>query len=75
MTLSIADRPWRKWALRAIAGFLLVYMLGAFGIPTLVAYVAVVIAVVADALRTAKQSRRDEPASPRWKSERGERIH
>jgi hypothetical protein len=51
MVLSLSDHPWRKWALRAIAGFLIVYMLGAVGIPTLVPYVAVLLAVTVDGLR------------------------
>jgi hypothetical protein len=43
----------QRWAIRAIAAFLIVYLLGSFGIPTLVPYLAVVIAVVADAVRLA----------------------
>jgi len=51
MVLSLSDHPWRKWALRAIAGFLIVYMLGAVGIPTLIPYLAVLLAVSIDGLR------------------------
>jgi len=41
----------QRWAARAIAAFLVVYLLGAFGVPTFVPYLAVVIAVVVDAVR------------------------
>jgi hypothetical protein len=51
MVLSLSDHPWRKWSLRAIAGFLIVYMLGAAGIPTLIPYLAVLLAVSIDGLR------------------------
>jgi hypothetical protein len=51
MVLSLSDHPWRKWALRTIAGFLIVYMLGAVGIPTLIPYLAVSLAVSVDGLR------------------------
>jgi hypothetical protein len=51
MVLRLSDHPWRKWGLRAIAGFLIVYMLGAAGIPTLVPYLAVLLAVMVDGLR------------------------
>ena len=42
----------QRWAVRAIAAFLVVYMLGAFGVPTFVPYLAVVLAVVVDAVRS-----------------------
>jgi hypothetical protein len=51
MVLSLSDHPWRKWGLRAVAGFLVVYMLGAVGIETLVPYLAVLLAVIVDGLR------------------------
>jgi hypothetical protein len=53
MVLSLSDHPWRKWTLRAIAGFLIVYMLGAVGIPTLIPYLAVLRAASVDGLRLA----------------------
>jgi hypothetical protein len=40
------------WAVRAIAAFLVVYMLGTFGIPTLIPYVAALIAVAVDGVRS-----------------------
>lgn len=40
------------WALRAVAAFLVVYMLGTFGIPTLIPYVAALIVAGVDGLRT-----------------------
>ncbi len=64
----------QAWTIRAVAGFLIVYLLGAFGVPTMIPYVAVIIAVVVDALRSARQP----PASgPREypKTDRGETIH
>ena len=63
MTLSRSDSRVQRWAVRAIAAFLIVYLLGSFGIPTLVPYLAAVIAVVADAVRLAMSRRaaaRDE---------------
>ena len=51
MVLSLSDHPWRKWGLRAIAGFLIIYMLAAVGVPTLVPYLAVLLAVIVDGLR------------------------
>ena len=59
------------WAIRAIAGFLVVYMLGAFGIPTLIPYVAMIIAVAIDGVRVAR--RREARELPR--TTRGETIH
>jgi len=62
------------WAIRAIAGFLVVYLLGAFGIPTLIPYVAVIIAVTIDGVRAARQH---DPPRPREypRTGRGETIH
>ena len=51
MTLSRSESRIQRWAVRAIAAFLVVYLLGSVGIPTLVPYLAVVIAVVVDAVR------------------------
>ena len=65
MTLSRSDSRLQRWAVRAIAGFLVVYMLGAFGVPTLVPYLAVIIAVVADAVRLAIQGRGANSPPPR----------
>ncbi|PYQ76109.1 MAG: hypothetical protein DMG04_04765 [Acidobacteria bacterium] len=65
MTLSRSDSRLQRWAVRAIAGFLVVYMLGAFGVPTLVPYLAVIIAVVADAVRLAIQGRGTNSPPPR----------
>ena len=62
------------WAIRAVAGFLVVYLLGSFGVPTLIPYVAVIIAVAIDGVRSA--TRRDEKRPqdvPR--TDRGETIH
>jgi len=68
VVLNRSDSRLQRWAVRAIAGFLVVYMLGAFGVPTLVPYLAVIIAVVVDAVRlamqgrvTASAGRRDQP--------------
>jgi hypothetical protein len=68
VTLSRSDSRIQRWAVRAIAAFLIVYLLGSFGIPTLVPYLAAIIAVVADAVRLAMRrggavadERRDEP--------------
>ena len=62
------------WAIRAIAGFLVVYLLGSFGVPTLIPYVAVIFAVLIDAVRTA--TRRNEPQTGTFaRTDRGETIH
>jgi hypothetical protein len=45
----------QAWAIRAIAGFLVVYILGAFGIPTQIPYIAVMIATFVDGLRLLMQ--------------------
>ena len=47
----------QRWAVRAIAGFLAVYMLGMAGVPTFVPYVAVLLAVIVDGVRLALQTR------------------
>ena len=62
------------WAIRAIAAFLVVYLLGTFGVPTLIPYLAVVLAVIADAVRSVFQARAERM---RWRSttDRGETIH
>jgi hypothetical protein len=64
----------RRWAMRAIGAFLVVYMLGAFGIPTFIPYVAVVLAVMVDGVRSWLQTRSTRPRRiPR--TDRGETIH
>ena len=64
----------QNWAIRAIAGFLVIYLLGVFGVPTLIPYVAVIIAVVIDGVRSAM--RRNEPHSGKFaRTDRGETIH
>jgi hypothetical protein len=77
LALSVSERPWRKWVLRSMAAFLLVYMAGAFGFATLILYVAV-LAVVVDAVRLAIQNRRgnDLPSTSERKTPvRRETIH
>jgi hypothetical protein len=74
VVLSRSDSRVQRWAVRAIAGFLVVYLLGAFGIPTLVPYLAVIIAVIADAVRLAVQGRARESA-PRRDERPRETIH
>ena len=64
----------RRWAVRAIAAFLAVYMLGAFGVPTLVPYMAVALAVAADGVRTLF-ARRAEAHRPPLSFNRNETIH
>ena len=65
----------QAWAIRAIAAFLVVYMLGALGVPTLIPYMAAIIAVVGDGLRLAvgRDRRPAEHRVPR--TDRGETIH
>ena len=74
MALSRSDSRLQRWAVRAIAGFLIVYLLGAFGIPTLVPYLAVIIAVALDAVRLAIR-RREDHATPRRSQRPPETIH
>jgi O-antigen ligase len=47
----------QRWASRAIAAFLAVWLLGSFGVPTFIPYIAVVIAVVVDGVRLALRRR------------------
>ena len=64
----------QRWAVRAIAAFLVVYMLGAFGVPTFLPYLTVVLAVVVDGVRTFIGSRRPtQPLRPPFN--RNETIH
>jgi hypothetical protein len=64
----------QAWAIRAIAGFLVVYLLGSFGVPTLIPYLAVLIAVLTDGARLT--FRRDvKPPSDFPRTDRGETIH
>jgi hypothetical protein len=64
----------QKWAIRAIAGFLVVYLLGAFGVPTLIPYLAVLIAVTVDGFRSLTLLRSAGPRD-RSKTGDGETIH
>jgi len=65
-----------RWAVRAIAAFLAVYMLGIAGVPTFVPYVAVLFAVIVDGVRLALQAR-VVGSKPESDSKRGgrETIH
>ena len=61
-----------------MAGFLLVYMAGAFGVPTLILSVVVLLAVVVGAVRLAMQNRGadDLPPPPERETHvRRETIH
>jgi len=64
----------RRWAVRAIAAFLVVYMLGAFGLPTFVAYLAVMLAVAVDGVRSLVTSRTARPRPP-LPFDRNETVH
>jgi hypothetical protein len=64
----------RRWAARAIAAFLVVYLLGAFGVPTLVPYLAVALAVVVDGARSLIVSRASRRRVP-LPFDRNETIH
>jgi hypothetical protein len=64
----------QAWAIRAVAGFLVVYLLGAFGVPTLIPYVAVIIAVAIDGVRSARQREMPRPRDYA-RTERGDTIH
>ena len=46
---------WRWWARRAILLFAAVYVLGMFGVPTLIPYLAVVFILAWDAIRTTRK--------------------
>ena len=74
MALSLADRPWRQWAVRAVAAFLLVWMLAGLGFPR-VAYIVVLVAVALDAVRVSVQNRPVTPLRSTRKTDRGETIH
>jgi hypothetical protein len=74
VALSRSDSRLQRWAVRAIAGFLIVYLLGAFGVPTLVPYLAVIIAVALDAVRLAIR-RREHHAAPPHGQRPPETIH
>ena len=74
MALSLADRPWRQWTVRAVAAFLLVWMLGGLGMPRLV-YIVVLLAVALDGARVAIQNRPVRPLRSVTKTHRGETIH
>jgi hypothetical protein len=67
----------QAWAIRAIAAFLIVYLLGAFGVPTLIPYVAAVIAVVVDGARMIVRREGARPPALRGvpRTDRGETIH
>ena len=49
---------WRRWAVRTIVAFLIVYALGLLGIPTLVPYITILLVMAVDGARTATTSRR-----------------
>ena len=66
----------RGWALRAIAAFLVVFILGSPGVPTQVLSIAAVIAVIIDGVRLVLQGRADESKSGSdQKRARRETIH
>jgi hypothetical protein len=65
----------QRWAIRAIAAFLAVYMLGVAGVPTLVPYLAVLFAVIVDAVRLLAQERRTSVSESKQKQGRRETIH
>ncbi len=73
MALTLSDHPWRQWSVRAVAAWLLVWMLGGLGFPRL-AYTVVLVLAGVDAVRVALQNRAATPR-PTWKSGRGETIH
>jgi len=62
----------RRWAARAIAALLIVYLLGAFGIPTFVPYLAVLIVVLIDGARSVLVAKSPPPPVP---FERKDTIH
>ena len=64
----------QRWAARAVAAFLVVYLLGAFGVPTLVPYLAVTLAVIVDGVRSFLASRSSNRRPP-LPFERKETIH
>ena len=48
---------WRRWALRAIVAFAVVYGLGFAGVPTLIPYLTALLLVAIDAWRTVVRAR------------------
>jgi len=67
-----------RWAARSVAAFLIVYLLGAFGVPTFVPYLAVALVVVIDGVRSAvvaRAERAEKAARPPVPFERKETIH
>jgi len=75
VVLRRSERRFQRWAIRAIAAFLAVYMLGTAGIPTLVPYLAVLLAVIVDGGRLIVQRRRDSDSESNQKHGRRETIH
>jgi hypothetical protein len=67
----------QRWAIRAIAAFLVVYLLGAFGVPTLVPYLAVVVGVVIDGVRLviSGSHRGQGPSQAIRRQQSGDTIH
>jgi len=57
MVLRRSENRLPRWAIRATAAFLVVYLLGMAGVPTLVPYLAVLLAVIVDGVRLAVQAR------------------
>jgi hypothetical protein len=70
VVLRRSENRLTRWAVRTIAAFLAVYMLGMAGVPTLVPYLAVLLAVIVDGVRLAVQT----PPS-KQKDDRAETIH
>ncbi len=64
----------QAWAGRAVAAFLIVYLLGAFGVPTQIPYIAAVLAVLVDGVRLIVGR---DPPRPRdhARTDRGKTIH
>ena len=48
---------WRRWALRSVLAFGVVLVLGAAGVPTLIPYIAAILAVIVDAARVARDAK------------------
>jgi len=51
VALSRSENRLSRWAVRALAAFLAVYMLGLAGIPTFIPYLTALLVVVIDGLR------------------------
>lgn len=49
----------RGWCLRAIGTFLIVYVLGWLDVPTMIPYLAAILAVAWDGLRVVRRSREE----------------